>query len=226
MTVFFECPKAESFGKVLPRIKIYEHVEAGAKLKQLFVDQIDQIVWQYKLTPETINLGATKSIPEIQIFWIKPQGAELNENVMRAIDRAIAFLIIFKLTQPGKRKAIASYKHLSEVGKIKWVVNEYFGTEREVDGDPRQPLPSALNLGALYDKLLSALLPTKYGTEEPIAECVERIKAIRTKQCQTERIKTRLVRDKQLNKRVAINAELRDGTKELQRLGATVTAMN
>lgn len=226
MTAFFEYPKAASFGKVLPKTKIYEHAKAGAKLKQLFVDQVDQIVWQYKLAPETINLGATKSIPEIQIFRIKLRGAELKEDVLRAIDRAIAFPIIFELTQAGKRKAIASYKRPSEADSTKWVVSEYFGTEWKVDGGPRQPLPSALNLGVLYDKLLSTLIPTKYGTEEPIAKRVERMEAIRAKQREAERIKARLVRENQFNKRVAINAELRDVTKEIQRLGATVTAMD
>ena len=110
MTAFFEYPKAALFGRVLPKTKIYEHAKAGTKLKQLFVDQVDQIVWQYKLAPETINLSATKSIPEIQLFRIKLRGAELNEDVLRAIDRAIAFPIIFELTQAGKRKTIASYK--------------------------------------------------------------------------------------------------------------------
>ena len=224
MTTFFEYPKAASFGKVLPKTKIYKHAKAGAKLKKLFVDQVDLIVWQYKLAPETINLGATKSIPEIQIFQIKLRGAGLNEDVLRAIDRAIAFPIIFELTRAGKRKAIASYKRPSETDRSKWVVSEYFGTEWEVEGGLRQPLPSALNLGALYDKLLGALIPTKYGTKEPIAKRVERMEAIRAKQREAGRIKARIVREKQFNKRVAINAELRDVTKELKRLSATVTA--
>ncbi len=224
MTAFFEYPKAASFGKVLPKTKIYNQARVGANLKQLFVDQVDQIVWQFKLAPETINIEPTKSISEIQIFRIKLRGVELNEDVLRVIDRAVAFPIIFELTQAGKRKAIASYKRPSEVDRTKWVVSEYFGTEWEVDGGPRQPLPTALNLGVLYDKLLSTLIPTKYGTEAPIVKRVERLEAIRTKQREAERIKARIVREKQFNKRVAINAELREVVKELRHLGATITA--
>ncbi len=189
-----------------------------------------EIVWQYKLAPETINLSATKSIPEIQIFRIKLRGADLNreldEVVLRAIDRAIAFPIIFELTQAGKRKAIASYKRPSEADNTKWVVSEYFGTEWEVEDGPRQPLPSALNLGALYDKLLNALIPATTGIEEPIVKRVERMEAIRAKQREADRIKARLAREKQFNKRVAINAELREVTKQLKHLGATVTALD
>ncbi|MES9874467.1 MAG: DUF4391 domain-containing protein [Candidatus Sedimenticola sp. 6PFRAG7] len=183
---------------------------------------------------DLINLSATKSIQEIQIFRVKLRGAglnrELDEDVLRAIDRAIAFPIIFELTQAGKRKTIASYKRPSEADSTKWVVSEYFGTEWEDDVGPRQPLPSALNLGALYDKLLSALIPSTSGTaeaviEEPIAKRVERIETIRAKQREADRIKARLAREKQFNKRVAINAELRDVTEELKRLGATVKSV-
>lgn len=143
---------------------------------------------------------------------------------MHAIDRTIAFPIIFELTQAGKRKAIVSYKRPSEADRTKWVVGEYFGTEWEVDSGPRQPLLSVLNLGTLYGKLLCALIPTKYGTEGPIAKHVKRMEAIRAKQREAEHIEARIVCEKQFNKRVAINAELRDVTKEIKSLGATVTA--
>lgn len=226
MTAFFEYPRAASFGRVLPKNKIYEHAKAGAKLKQLFVDQVDQIVWQYKLAPETINLDATKSIPEIQIFRITLRGAELDEDVLRSIDRAIAFPVIFELTHADRRKVTAAYKRSSETDSTKWVVSEYFATEWESDDEPRQPLPSALNLSVLYESILSALIPAISGNEEPITKRVERMEAIRAKQREAERIKARLAREKQFNKRVAINAELRNVTKELKRLGATVTAMD
>lgn len=221
MTAFFDYPKAASFGRVLPKTKVYEHAKAGARLRQLFVDQVDQIVWQYKLAPETINLNATKSVSEIQVFLIRLREADLDEDVLRAIDKAIAFPIIFELTHAGRRKAIASYKRPSEADSTKWVVSEYFGTDWEVEDNLRQPLPSALNLGALYDKLLGALIPAASGTEKSIAKRVERMEAIRAKQREAERIKACLAREKQFNKRVAINAELRDVTRELKRLGVT-----
>jgi hypothetical protein len=119
MTVFFEYPKAASFGRVLPKSKIYAHASAGAKLKQLFVDQVDQIIWQYKLAPETINLSATKSVSEIQVFKINLRTSEISEEVLRAIDKAIPFPIIFELTHAGKRKAIAAYKRPSEADSTK-----------------------------------------------------------------------------------------------------------
>jgi hypothetical protein len=223
MTVFFQYPKAASFGRVLPKNKIYAHANAGAKLKQLFVDEVDQIIWLYKLAPETINLSATQSVSEIQVFKINLRTSELSEEVLRAIDKAIPFPIIFELLHAGKRKAIAAYKRPSEADSSKWVVSEYFATDWEAEGNPRKPLPQALNLSSLYEALLRPLLPTTAKVDEPIAARVQRVETIRAKQREAEHIKSRLAKEKQFNKRIAINAELRDVTKELKRLGDEVS---
>lgn len=60
-TAFINYPKQAVFGRTLPKNKIYEHSGANTRLKDLFVEQVEQIVWQYKLAPETINLPAAGS---------------------------------------------------------------------------------------------------------------------------------------------------------------------
>ena len=224
MTAFFDYPKAAAFGRILPKNKIYENAQASAKLRQLFVDQVDQVVWQFKLAPETINLGATEAVTEIQIFSVRLRVKEFDEEILRAIDKAIPFPIVFELTHGGKRKVIAAYKRPNEADSAKRVISEYFGTDWEAEKKTRKPLPTALNLSALYDKLLAELLPKEAGTDEPIPDRVERLEEIRAKQREAKRIKARLDREKQFNKRVAINAELREVTNELENLGVTMTA--
>ncbi len=104
--VFFDYPKAAAFGRVVPKTRIYEHAGANTALKDLFVTQIDQIVWKFKLAPETINLAATRAVSEIQVFGVSLRTNKLDEEVLRAIDRAIPFPLIFELTWSGKRKAV------------------------------------------------------------------------------------------------------------------------
>lgn len=224
MTACFEYPKAARFGRVIPKTKVYDHARASTKLRKLFVDQVDQIVWKYKLAPETINLDATDAVSEIQVFGISLRVAKFDEDVLRAIDKAIAFPIIFELTHGAKRKAVASYKRPSDADSAKWVVSEYFDTDWEAEDNPRKSLPTALNLGALYDKLLSAMIPAAAGPNEPLAARVSRVETIRAKDREVERIKARLTREKQFNKRVAINAELRSAKKELKGLRTGNTA--
>lgn len=222
---FFDYPKAAAFGRVVPKSRIYEHAGASTALRDLFVTQVDQIVWKYKVAPETTNLAATKAVSEIQVFGISLRTGKLDEEVLRAIDRAIPFPLIFELTWSGKRKAVAAFKRPSDADSTKWVVSGYFSTDWAPDAAPRRPLPVALNLGGLYDALITALMPQVAVGGEPTVEDIQtrvaRMEAIRTKTREVDRIKARLAREKQFNKRVAINAELRAARQELERLSGT-----
>jgi hypothetical protein len=218
MTALFEYPKNAAFGRVVPKSKIYEHAGANTMLKELFVREVDQIIWQFKLAPETINLSATTLVSEIQIFEIALKAGKLDHDVLRAIDKAIPFPLIFELTYGHKRKATAAFKRPSEADSTKWVIGEYFATDWAPDDAPRGPLPITLNLEALYDKILTSMMPATAQTDEDIQARVERLEAIRAKIREVERIKARLAREKQFNKRVGVNAELRDAKLELERL--------
>jgi hypothetical protein len=219
MTVaFFEYPKAAAFGRVVPKNRIYEHAGVGTALRDLFVAEVDQIVWKYKLAPETTNLAATKAVSEIQVFGISLRTGKIDEEVLRAIDRAIPFPLIFELSWSGKRKAVAAFKRPSDADATKWVVSAYFTTDWAPDDVPRLPLPVVLNLGGLYEALLTALMPKAAGCGEEMHARVARMEAIRAKTREVARIKARLAREKQFNKRVAINAELRAARHDLERL--------
>lgn len=220
MTGFFDYPKSAAFGRVVPKNKIYEHAGANTALKDLFVREVDQIVWRFKLAPETTNLAATAAVAEIQVFGISLKTGHLDEAVLRAIDKAIPFPLIFELAWRGKRKATASFKRPSETDSAKWVISEYFATDWVPEDAPRQPLPVALDLAALYDRLLTAMMPASAQVSEDIQMRVDRMEAIRAKTREMERIRARLSREKQFNKRVAINAELRAAKQELERLTA------
>lgn len=224
MAVFFDYPKTAAVGRGVPKGRIYENAGVGTALRTQFTTQVDQIVWKYKLAPETINLAATKSVSEIQVFGISLRTSKLDEEVLRTIDRAIPFPLIFELTWSGKRKAVAAFKRPSDADPTKWVSSGYFSTNWSPENAARRPLPVSLNLGGLYDALLTAMMP-KPATEtlhvgQDIQVRVAQMEAILAKTREVDRIKARLAREKQFNKRVAINAELRSAREQLDRLSA------
>ena len=108
--MLFDYPKNTAFGRVLPKNKIYEHGSPSSAVKQLFVSQVEQIVWQHKLAPETVNLKPSRAVPEIQIFSIALKGDELKPEVLRCIDLAIPFPIIFFFFFHEKVNPLASVK--------------------------------------------------------------------------------------------------------------------
>jgi Domain of unknown function (DUF4391) len=226
MSILFEYPKKATFGRVLPKTKIYERGRPSTKVKELFVHQVEQIVWKYKLAPETINIRATKSVPEIQIFNITLKTGELKEDVLRCIDKAIPFPILYEIYYNGKCRAVSAYKRPSEADAAKWVVSSYFESGWLAEGKPRKPLPIALNLGALYEELLSPLIPyaqrNKAKSKESLQERVERAELINARQQELTKTETRLRKEKQFNRKVEINADIRAIKTQLKELKGAV----
>ena len=157
-TALIAYPKQAAFGRVLPKNKIYEHSGANTRLKELFVEQVEQIVWQYKLAPETINLPARPGVPEIQVFSIQLKSTELHEDVLRCIDGAVQFPILFELNQgqgdQAKTQVVAAYKRPSEADASRWVLSSYFATEWIPAATARAAMPVALDMAHLYSVLL------------------------------------------------------------------------
>lgn len=216
--VVYQYPDSAKFGRVLPKNKIYEHGSPSAAVKQLFVRQVEQIVWQYKLAPETVNLKASKTVPEIQVFSITLKGDELKPEVLRCIDLAIPFPIIFELRFDGKVKPVAAFKRPSESDASKWVLSEYFDGDWTATDTPRKPLPMVFDLEALYGHLLMPLMPYPARPAEGLQARVERMELVRLKQRELDRCEARLRKEKQFNRKVMINAELRDLKQELEGL--------
>lgn len=228
--VLFDYPKKAAFGRVLPKNKIYEHGSVSSAVRQLFVRQVEQIVWQHKLAPETVNLKASKAVPEIQIFSITLKGDDLKPEVLRCIDLAIPFPIIFELRFDGKVKPVAAFKRPSEADASKWVISEYFDGDWAPGDTPRKPLPMVFDLETLYGHLLVPLMPYPARPGEDLQTRVDRMERICLKQRELERCEVRLRKEKQFNRKVVINAELRDLKQELENLtrplpasGAAVT---
>lgn len=217
-TAFIYYPKQAVFDRTLPKNKIYEHSGANTRLKDLFVEQVEQIVWQYKLAPETINLPARPGVPELQVFSIQLKTSELNLDVLRCIDGAVQFPIIFELSFNGRTKVIAAYKRPNESDASRWVMSDYFTTAWLPSDYERAAMPLALDLGGLYELMLHRLIPTPARPQESLADLVARVELIAAKQREVEKAASRLAKEKQFNRKVEINAKLRILKIELEKL--------
>lgn len=215
---FINYPKQAAFGRTLPKNKIYEHSGANTRLKDLFVEQVEQIVWQYKLAPETINLPAKPGVPELQIFAIQLKTAELNLDVLRCIDGAVQFPIIFELSFDGRTQVVAAYKRPNESDASRWVLSDYFATSWLPSDIERAAMPLALDLGGLYEQVLHRLIPTPARQQESLIDLVARVEQITAKKREVEKAATKLAKEKQFNRKVEINASLRQLKTELEQL--------
>jgi hypothetical protein len=221
--LLFSYPKQAFFGRVVPKSKIYEYAKPTRAVRDLFVSQINQITWQYKLAPETINLPARVGVPEIQVFEISLKNGELSEAVLRCIDNAIPYPIIYQLVFENKIKIVAAYKrrYQNDTGDAdvsKWVVDAYFESAWLPADNPTTTLPIALDLAGLYEQILRQLMPLPPLVGESLKSHVARMCMVRTKQNEASKLQSSLHKEKQFNRKVALNAQLRNLQNELESL--------
>ncbi|WP_353151644.1 DUF4391 domain-containing protein [Chryseobacterium sp.] len=215
---FIAYPAQAAFGRALPKSKVYEHSSANTRLKDLFVKQVEQIVWAFKLAPETIHLPARPGVPEIQVFSLQLKTPELHRDVLRCIDGAIPFPIVFELAFEGRTQVIAAHKRLNESDANRWVISDYFATDWLPVGNQRTTMPVTLNLGGLYEQLLHRLIPLSVRPQETLTELVARVEQVQAKQGEMDKTAARLAKEKQFNRKVEINAQLRQLKTELDEL--------
>ncbi len=211
-------PAKAAFGRTLPKNKVYEHSSANSRLKDIFVKEVEQIVWQYKLAPETINLPARLSVPEIQVFSIQLKTSKLNRDVLRAIDVAVQFPILFELGFDNSVQVVACYKQFNEGEGSRGILSDYFETDWLPADSQRTPMPLALDLASLYEQLLCRLIPLQARPQEPVSALVERFGQVQARQREVTRAAALLGKERQFNRKVEINATIRKLKAELEQL--------
>jgi hypothetical protein len=214
----FSYPKQAEFNRVLPKSKIYAHAKPSKSVKELFVSQIEEIIWKYKLSPETINLPAQYGITEIQVFEIALKTEDFDEDVLHTIDRAIPYPILFQLTHGGRIRFAISYKRPSDADSSKWVIEASFTTGWQPTDQALPPLPVALDLASLYEHLIRRHMPLPQRPNESIRDHVARYTAIAAKEKACQQLEARLNKEKQFNRKVEMNATLRMLRQELSDL--------
>ena len=219
--MLFDYPTKARFGRKIPKSKLYENASANTKLKDKFVNQIEKIVWQYKLAPNTLNLDATNKVPEIQVFDIFLKTKEVDQTLLEVIDKAIPLPIIFQIHKGNKVKIKAAYKRPSESANNKWVIESYFESEWLDKDVVKQPMPQALDLGKLYEQLLKSLMPVDVissKTTQTIDQQVDKINNINSLQKELDKLNSKYKKEKQCNRQFEINKEIKLKQKELNHL--------
>lgn len=219
-------PDNAKFGRVVPKNKIYEHSAASAGLKTLFVQQIEQILWAYKLSPSTLNIPQTSTVSEIQVFSLTLKSESIDESVLKAIDMAIPFPILFEVRSTSGTQGYytACYKRMAENDHSKWVCSRYLRSDTFFfNATPKETsevlgLPTAIDMAELYNKLLSRMLPIAKRTHESIEDVIARLGAIEVLEKQIAQYKKRLHAERQFNRKVQLNKQLKILTGELETL--------
>ena len=214
-------PKSTEFNRRIPKQKFYENISVSPTLKRVFIDQIKVIYWRNKVAATTMNLAAGATVTELEVFEIKLNGQQLDESVLRQIDKEITYYILFLLEYDGKYQAWTAYKEVAASGSNAFKVGTYYHTDWLPEGE--LPLKvEGLSVDKVYENFVRQIagdaLRSETGKIESLKESVERDNRRQELEKQIAALQTKVRKEKQLNKQVQLNAEMKKLRAELNQL--------
>lgn len=214
-----DLPESTEFNKRVPKQKFYEHLTITPHLKRCFIDQIKSICWRNKIAPATMNIGVGKDVTEIEVFELNLHGADLDENVLLQIDRQVPYHILFLLECNGRYKACIGYKEASHSGGQAFKVNRYYCTDW-LDETALPVKIEGLDTDAVYENLVRQIAGNRLEAKanETLKSAIEQEGQREKLMKQIKTLEAKIRKEKQLNKQVRLNAELKRLKKELGRI--------
>ena len=220
-------PSSTFVGKVVPKEKFYSKCAVNTATKNLFVKYVEQIVWQNKLTAQTMAAEKGLLVNEIDVFEVKMKSFECPRKLFEFIDQNLHHHNVFVLAYDDKAKLFVNFK---EKEKDETFL-ESFETPWKPADEPIFNL-SGSNMDEIYESIVRSAAPDyviasprslslpKGEAEQPKPSLKDYI--IQSKQnvkihAQIEKLEKKLANEKQFNKQVEIRAEIRKLEKEMRK---------
>lgn len=220
----YKFPQQAKVDRLIPKNKFYEQGKANSKIEQLFVNQVENIRWAYKLASSTIHLQDQEDLKEIQIFRVKSRVEDLDVSILSFIDKLILTPIIFEVVYQDKVKVVATYKRLNQANKTKAVIGQYYASEWLEDHD-RVELPLYLKLADLYEHFIAQILPIALSKDQEndnesfsIELQLQKSQQLESLQKQLDKLKSKLRTEKQFNRKVELNKHIHALESDLNKL--------
>lgn len=213
-------PKTTEFNKRIPKQKFYENMDISPLLKKVFVEQVKIIYWRNKIAAATMNLASGNDVTELEVFEVRLNSPVLDDGLLRQIDREIPYHILFLLEYQGKYQAWIGYKEAAVSGNKAFKVNGYYHTEWLTEDELPLKL-EGLSVDAVYENFVRQIAGDKLKIEtsgESLKESVARDEKKQKLQKQIDTLKAKIHKEKQLNKQMTMNSELKKLKKELEAL--------
>lgn len=198
-------PRSTEVNRRVAKEKLYQNAALVPQTREMIKDQIESVFWRNKLADSTMAISAGETVAEIQIFEIQLRQRELDKRVLPAIAKAIPYKILFILVFGDEAQL--------------WI--EASGTFYNTDWQPLGGFTlkfEGLNLDAVYENLARQISGGRLGTDGDIEEAVDRDKKRQRLERDIVALEKKLLREKQFNKQVELNGELKRLKKELEEL--------
>lgn len=210
-------PKSTEYNKRISKTQFYRNLNLPNKVKQQFVDEIDTIIWQNKISPDTMAVPKGEEVTEIEVIEIRLHQRGVSDNILEVMDRGIPYHIVFALTFKGEVQVAIGYKEKNQKKDAKYRVEGYYFSEWASTDEFVLEL-KGLNLDRIYENLLRQFIPEERPQVQDLRETIVLQKEIEKQAALCESIEKKMKSERQFNVQVQLNHKLREERAKLSEL--------
>lgn len=212
-------PESTQFGRRIPKQKFYEHLDVLPEVRQLFVEQIKNITWTNKLSPQTMNIAPGEKVQEIEVFRIHLTGSDLDARVLNLMDRQIPYHLLFILERlDGTCQISVTYKEKGQTDDVFQQRQTYHTHWTAADALSLDL--SALDMDALYESIVRQVAGDALSVAPagPVGEAIAKAQQRERLEEQINALKSKMCREKQLARQMELRREMKQLEKEVNEL--------
>lgn len=198
-------PDTTLFGKTVPKKMFYDQLDVNAKMKQRFVNDVEEIIWLYKLSPNTLNVRAGEQVGEIEIMLCPLKDVECPVDVFKFISQKIPHHIVFILQFGNSYRLLIQYDKDTFVSP--WCPIDELSLK--IEGQ---------TLDRIYDGFVGQLTGIGSRDSESLQEIIRLKKEIKKLSDKIETLQRQIRREPQLNRQIEMNSEARAMKQQLKEL--------
>ena len=231
-------PEFTIVDRVVPKVAFYSHLEVNARMKSLFVENVEQIVWLYKLAPSNLHIADGKEVHEITIFWVKLKVMEGSQEIFKFIDSHMPRHTLFILEYEEKYgvqsverlQLLVNYKQWKDTSQgtfdivktftSQWLIGDTFsGKNKNAEEYRLIRIDASPNMDALYESLVRQIAKVQIiSAEKDLHQAVVATQEIENIKKEMASIKKKEAKERQPQKKFALHQQYLRLKKKLEEI--------
>lgn len=179
-------PKSTEVNKVMPKEAFYRNLTLNSAIKDAFVSDIKRILWQNKLSADTLNIEKGENVSEILVLNMELKKKEFNYKILETISKNNAHNILYELSFEDKTQIVLFHNKLY---KTEWQSEH---SEIEIKG---------LNMDTVWENLVKSVESGEWSSELSLDENLFKNEQRQKLQKEIERLEKQARAEKQPKKK-------------------------
>ena len=206
-------PKSTLLNKFIPKSIFFKKTVVNSKLKDEFTNKIQRITWKHKISEETFWISKTNKIQEIEIFEIKLKEKIIPKNVLKIIDKTIPYPILYIFTYKNDYSYWITLKW-EKLFELNSKVDYYFSSWNE----NIKFNFNWIDIEKVLENIIKKFIKDIEIDDKKFDEIIKTDNARIFLEKEIDKLKNKIKKEKQFNKKVELNKLLLEEKSKLEKL--------